>query len=704
MSARGESSNAPDGASALECALAQAHDSGPDDNGARDVAAILGDLGLDEDTAAAAVVHRLLGAGWAPEVDIETALGAPVMALVHALTRMQAIDEYSAASELATQPGQVDRLKNLLLTMASDVRVVVAMLAGRLHDMRHLREAPEHLRARTARETLDLYAPLASRLGIAQFKWELEDLAFRELEPEAYHSLAQQLAQRRTEREAYIEGVVTQIRDRLAEQGIRADVKGRVKHLYSIWRKMQQKDLGFEQVFDARATRVLVDDVAQCYTALGVVHTLWKHVAREFDDYIANPKRNGYQSLHTAVVGPKGRALEVQIRTREMHVNAEYGVAAHWRYKEGTSATEDDEATRLGWLTQMLDGRGGTDSDGDLFDRFNAELLDDRVFAVTPQGRILDLPAGATSLDFAYQVHTELGHRCRGAKVNGKMVPLTTPLRSGDKVEVLTTRNGTPSRDWLSPHLGYLATARARAKVRHWFKHRDHDKNVASGSEVFQRELRRLGVTSPDRERLLARFNHVSFEEFLAGIGCGDISGAQIASALQQDLPQRAVPIQTPPRARPPSRPARGLQIQGVGNLLTHMARCCQPLPGEEVVGFVTRGRGVTIHRRDCANVLRMDEERRQRLLEVTWARGETDTYGVNVLVRAHDRKGLLKDVTTVLTGEGVDITAMAMADTGRANLAEIRMTIQIADLEHLSRVLDRIGQLGNVFEARRTD
>jgi GTP pyrophosphokinase len=486
---------------------------------------------------------------------------------------------------------------------------------------------------------------------------------------------------------------------------VRAEVRGRVKHIHSIWGKMQRKELGFDQIFDVRAVRILVDDVAACYAALGVVHTLWKHVAQEFDDYIANPKSNRYQSLHTAVIGPDGKTVEAQIRTHQMHQHAEYGVAAHWRYKEGEGAGEQDPNARTGWLRQILEVKDESEGPRDFLDRFNAELFSDRVYAVTPQGQVLDLPAGATPLDFAYQVHTDLGHRCRGAKINGQMVPLTTLLRSGDQVEILTTRNGTPSRDWLSPHLGYLNTARARAKVRHWFKHRDHDKNVAAGQDTLQRELRRLGIASVDRERLLERFNYKRFEDLLAGIGCGDVSSAQLAGALQHTQPPAspAPPPAPAPRRTREARPVGGVQVNGVGNLLTQMARCCQPVPPDPIVGFITRGRGVTVHRRDCPNMLRLEGERRARLVDVSWPGTQADTYAVDIVVRAWDRQGLVRDVATVLSAERINIEAMDIRTETREQIAEIRMSVQVRDLTQLSRVLDLVSQLPNVFEARRT-
>ena len=668
------------------------------------VAGILHELRMDHETLAAALLHDVVEDTELDLTRLREEVGATVAFLVEGVTRMDAIDEYTAGVRAGDERQQVERLKKLLLAIASDVRVVLIKLADRLHDMRTLRHLDAEARQRIARETMEIYAPLAGRLGIAQFRWEMEDLAFRELDPRTYMSIARQLDERRSERESYVERVVASLERKLAEHSVRAEVRGRVKHIHSIWRKMQRKNLGFDQVFDVRAVRIIVDDVAACYAALGVVHTLWKHVAKEFDDYIANPKSNRYRSLHTAVIGPDGKTVEVQIRTHAMHQHAEYGVAAHWRYKESEAAAIPEPDARAGWLRQLLEVKDESEGPRDFLDRFNAELLSDRVYVVTPQGQVLDLPAGATPLDFAYQVHTDLGHRCRGAKLNGQMVPLTTVLRSGDQVEVLTTRNGTPSRDWLSAHLGYLSTSRARAKVRHWFKHRDHDKNVAAGQEILQRELRRLAIASVERDRLLARFNYPRFEDLLSGIGCGDVSSVQLAGALQHALPAAAPRLEPlpGPRRAPRVTPVTGVQVQGVGNLLTQMARCCQPVPPDPIVGFITRGRGVSVHRRDCANMLRVDGDRRARLVDVSWPEAPADSYAVDVLVRAWDRQGLVRDVASVLSSERINIEAMDTRVVAQRQTAEIRITLQVRDLTQLSRVLDLIGQLANVFEARR--
>jgi GTP pyrophosphokinase len=509
------------------------------------------------------------------------------------------------------------------------------------------------------------------------------------------------LAERRADREAYIEAVIARLSAALREAGVEAQVTGRPKHLHSIWRKMRAKNLALDQLFDLRAVRVLVTDVTACYSALGVAHTLWPHIPGEFDDYITKPKSNHYRSLHTAVIGPDGRTLEIQIRTDEMHAHAEYGVAAHWRYKEGAEREDRDEIAKIAWLRQLLEWRGDEDA-GDTLEPLDGELGADRVYVVTPRGEVLDLAAGATALDFAYHVHTDVGHRCRGAKANGVIVPLTRPLKSGEQIEVLTTRSGSPSRDWLNPDLGYLRTGRARAKVRQWFKQRDFDKNLADGQEVFSRALRRLGVQEPDRKALAERFKYPRFQDLLAAVGRGDVSVGQLAAALQQAGSAKSELPVAP--AAPTVRPARpgDVVIDGVGQLLTQLAQCCKPVRPEPIIGFITRGRGVSIHRRDCANMLRLEQDQRERVLEVSWGEATGGVYAVEVEVLAYDRQGLLRDVTQVVANEKLNVTELGSHEVERDQIARIFMRLEVRDLQQLSRVLDRIGQLSNVVEARR--
>jgi GTP pyrophosphokinase len=667
-----------------------------------DVAALLRELNLDHECLAAAILHSSLPFA---DVDLERVrdeFGAPVARLLGGLVKMDAIDEYRHAG---TAPGkdrkQLERVKSLLLAMVEDVRVVLIKLCECLVRMRRLRELEAEQRADLARASLDVYAPLASRLGIRQFKWELEDLALRELEPETYKLLASQLQSRRGDRERFIDKVVAELSEALADAGIDARVSGRPKHIYSIWRKMREKQLSFDQVYDLRAVRVLVDEVGDCYSALGVVHGLWLHIPKEFDDYITKPKSNRYQSLHTAVIGPGGRTLEVQIRTHEMHAHAEFGVAAHWRYKAGAQSRDADLQAKVDWLRQVLEWKEDGGESDDLLEQLNTELLSDRVYVVTPRGQIHDLPVGATPLDFAYQVHTDVGHRCRGAKVNGAMVQLTHSLKSGDQVEILTTRSAAPSRDWLNPNLGYLRTSRARAKVRHWFRQQNYEENLAQGLEIFNRELKRFGVTEPDRARLTERYNYKRFDDLLAGIGRGDVTAGQLASALQEALPEKPP---APPKAHPVPQRARdgGVRISGVGNLLTQIAGCCKPVPPEPILGFITRGRGVSIHRNDCPNVLRLGVEDRARVIDVAWEESGKDTYPVSLQLAAYDRAGLLRDITAVVANENVNVAALTSGFDAREQMTLVRLSVDVVDLDQLSRVMDRLSHLANVVEVRR--
>jgi len=679
---------------------------GPNDDGLRHARAtteILRGLNLDYECVTAAILHTRQQFSRHPAEDLGQSFGPAIARLVAGLAKMDAIDEYRhAATPSGKDRKQLERIKNLLLAMVEDVRVVLIKLAEYLVRMRALRELDAEHRSDMARASLDVYAPLASRLGIRQFKWELEDLALRELEPETYMRLAKQLQARRGDRERFIEQIVAQLSEELADAGIDARISGRPKHIYSIWRKMRDKQLSFDQVFDLRAVRILVDELGDCYSALGVVHGLWTHIPKEFDDYITNPKPNRYQSLHTAVIGPTGRTLEVQIRTHDMHAHAEFGVAAHWRYKSGAGRRDADLQAKVDWLRQVLEWKEHGEGGDDWLDQLNTELLADRVYVVTPRGQIHDLPVGATPLDFAYQVHTDVGHRCRGAKVNGTMVQLTHALHSGDQVEILTTRHAAPSRDWLNPHLGYLATTRARAKVRHWFRQQNYHENLSQGLEIFNRELKRFGVVEPDRAKLAARYNYKRFDDLLAGIGGGDVSPGQLAAALQAELPEKPPAPIHKLRQRPRALRDGDIRISGVGNLLTQIARCCKPVPPEPILGYITRGRGVTVHRSDCANVLRLRVEDRARVIDVAWEESGKDTYPVTLQLSAYDRAGLLRDITAVVANEEVNVAGLSSETRQREQMAHVRLTVEVADLAQLSRVMDRLTHLANVVEVRR--
>ncbi|MEN8109146.1 MAG: GTP diphosphokinase [Pseudomonadota bacterium] len=668
------------------------------------VAGILNELKLDYETLAAAMLHDVVEDTEVTLEQVRAEFGPVIARLVDGVTKMERIGEFQDKTHAGSREhAQAESLRKLLLAMAEDVRVVLIKLADRLHNMRTLQHLDAGRQRRIARETLDIYAPLANRLGIWQVKWELEDLSLRYLEPEVYQQLATQLAETRVERERYINKVVAILEEELTRAGIRAEISGRPKHINSIWRKMQRKHLDFEQIFDVRAVRVLVPEEKDCYAALGIVHGLWRHIPKEFDDYIANPKENLYRSLHTAVVGPEGRTLEIQIRTATMHQHAELGVAAHWRYKEGGHFDPGYEE-KIAWLRQLLEWKDEEHTATDFVDRFKTEAFQERVYALTPQGRIVDLPQGATPLDFAYAIHTEVGHRCRGAKVNGRIVTLTYELQNGDQVEILTTKQGTPSRDWLNTHLGYLKTSRARARVRQWFKRQDYEHNVSAGRGILEREMHRLGITGLAIEKLADHFKHKHVDDLLASLGRGDINTGQLAGAINELVPS-AETIEVEPTRVPRKKRQKspdGFKILGVGNLLTTTARCCHPVPNDPIVGYITRGRGVTIHRQDCGNILRLQGEDRDRLIEVEWGIPSEEGYLVDVFVEAYDRPGLLRDITALLANEKINLSGVNTGTDKQDGMARMNMTVEIRDIGQLSRVLSQIGQLPNVVEARR--
>lgn len=670
------------------------------------VAAILAELNMDVETLAAAILHDVVEDTDSTIREIDEIFGANVATLVEGVTKMDWITVISSGDEDKVAPKKASHAENqrkLLLAMAKDVRVVLIKLADRLHNMRTLKHLPEEKQVRIARETMDIYAPLANRLGIWQLKWELEDLAFRYTEPLRYKQIAKSLDERRVERERYINSVMDTLRGELEKAGISADVSGRPKHIYSIWKKMKRKGVGIHEIFDTRAVRILVDTVPQCYHALGIVHTLWPHIHREFDDYIATPKENRYQSIHTAVIGPQGRTLEIQIRTRDMHSHAELGVAAHWRYKEGGKGDSDYEQ-KIAWLRQVVQWKDEEANASDFIDRFKSEVFQDRIYVLTPGGDIVDLPQGATPLDFAYHIHSEVGHRCRGAKVDGRMVPLGYELKSGEQVEVLTAKHGGPSRDWLNPHLGYLTTSRARSHVRHWFKQQDYEQHVMDGRIILDRELGRLGASSIGFDKLASHFHMASNDDFMAAIGRSDINSAQIAGAVQQLWqPEPSSLVPKGPGRRRKSREPGDIHIHGVGNLLTHMARCCKPAPGDPVVGFITQGRGVTIHRRDCPNVLKFDAVKRKRLIEVEWSdRQEEEVYPVDIRLQAVDREGLLRDITSLLAADRINVLRVSTYTDKKDYVANMELTIEISNTQQLSRILSRIEQLPNVLQVKR--
>jgi GTP pyrophosphokinase len=628
--------------------------------------------------------------------------GEEVAALAGGVEKLYRLRLLTRAS--AEQQNEI--LRKMVLGMVEDIRVVLIRLASRTQTLRYFSKIESEEKASYARETLDIYSPLANRLGVWQLKWELEDLSFRFLEPDLYKRIAAMLDERRQERERYIGDAISALKNEMEKIGIRAEVTGRPKHIYSIWNKMRAKQLDFSELYDVRALRVIVPEVKDCYGALGVVHNLWAPIAREFDDYISRPKGNLYQSLHTAVIGPDGRTLEVQIRTEEMHRQAEFGVAAHWRYKEKddrkSAKPENAFDGKIAWLRQLLAWR---DEVADWSQTTRAAKLDDTIYVVTPQGRVIDLPKGATPVDFAYALHTDLGHRCRGARVDGHMAPLDTPLESGQRVEVIAAKSGGPSRDWLNPELGFLRSHRARAKVRQWFNARAHAETVARGRAVVEKEQRREGAANAGLDELARRLGFAKPDELFFAVARDEVSLRQLQVALRESKGSGFAKETTPKEKAKPHRKTTsdkgGVLIVGVDRLMTQLARCCKPLPPDPVRGFVTRGKGISVHREDCASLQRLAERSPERLIEAGWGKSrEGESYPVDVLVTAADRRGLLRDIGEALAREKINVTGTR--SQSRDEIATMRFVLEVSNVTHLRRALAAIRDVRGVIRVAR--
>jgi GTP pyrophosphokinase len=669
---------------------------------------ILVRLRMDAETLIAALLNGCLSRPEITATQIEDQFGPGIARMIGDLARIDQIANVDAVIADKDQHEHEENLRRLLLGIAEDVRVVLVVLAERVHLMRSIKNLEEQRRRKIAKDTQRVYAPLANRLGIWQVKWELEDLSLRYLEPDEYKRIAKLLDGRRAERERFIADVIATLEGKFTEAGIRADISGRPKHIYSIWHKMQRKNVDIEQIFDLRAVRVLVKDIASCYAALGIVHGLWKHIPNEFDDYIATPKGNMYRSLHTAVVGPEDKPLEVQIRTWNMHRHAEFGVAAHWAYKE--SKQHDAEfQRRVVLMRNWLELKNEGDEGGDFVERFKSEFEPVHIYVLTPHSKVVELPMGATALDFAYAIHSEVGNRCRGAKVDGSIVPLNQPLSSGQSVEILTQKNATPSRDWLSPHNGYLKTAKARNRVRQWFKLQDFDRYLDEGRSMFEKELARLQIEErPQLDQLARRYNFHRGEDLIAAIGRGELPVGQVARQVGE--PKAEEPKEPPAKPKTPApdkrRAARGqaeVVVDGVEDLMTHMAQCCKPVPYDKVVGFVTRGRGVTVHRRDCNNVRKLPDAEKARLIDVRWADQPVDAaYPVDLLVIAADRKGLLRDISSVFSDEEIDVLGVHTVSDRATDRATMRFTVEVKDIGQLEHMQVKLNQLPDVLDVRR--
>ena len=609
---------------------------------------------------------------------------------------------------LPASTGQsAEGLRRMLLTLIRDVRVVLIALSWQLVKLRRAKHQHEDSAA-LAREVMLIHAPLANRLGVWQLKWELEDLAFRFDKPGDYQRTAKLVDERRTDREIFIRSFIKRLGSGIADAGINAEVKGRPKHIYSIWKKMERKGLDFHELFDVRAVRVLVDDIPACYSVLGLVHTFWQPIPGEFDDYISMPKGNSYQSLHTAVVGPGGKVVEVQIRTHQMNDHAELGVASHWRYKEG-GPNDPAFDNKIAMMRQLLESGDEKLDDVSLLESFKAAAFEDRIYVLTPQSKVIGLALGSTVLDFAYHVHTEVGHRCQGAKVNGRIVPLTHRLQTGNRVEILTGKHPKPSRDWLNPRLGFIRGARARAKARQWFRRESHAENLHQGKELVEADLKRLGLSSADLVNVPQRFNFNSVDDLCAAVGNGDLTVSQVVHAVERDrvkdveLTPEDLVTRTPKRRRKQENSeVSDITIEGVGNLMTTMARCCQPVPGDPVCGYITRGRGVTVHRDDCTNVLRWVREDNPRLIQVCWRRKVDAGYPVNLLLRAYNRRELIRDISSMMATSEVTVTEINSRVDEKSEEVNIRLQVTVKDYQQLSDLLNRLNTIPNVFEARR--
>jgi len=671
-----------------------------------DIAHLLADLHVDSDCLVAGILYRAVREDRLTLAQLEPQFGSQVMELLRGVLRMAAtsnLNRQSATPVLGQADGQKDNIRKMLISLVDDVRVALIKLAERTCAIRAVKN-DDVRRENVAQEVFDVYAPLAHRLGIGQLRWELEDLSFRYIYADAYRKIAKLLDGKKLERDRFIARVKIELGQVLRGEGFNFEIDGRAKNIYSIWRKMQHKGIGFSQVLDIRAVRILVPEIKDCYATLGLMHGLWRNIPNEFDDYIANPKENGYRSLHTALIGPEGKVLEIQIRTHEMHEEAELGVCAHWRYKGADSnrgGLANTYEEKIAWLRQVLDWHEETGDARGVAEQFSFDVAQDRVYVFTPHGDVVNLALGATPLDFAYHVHTEVGHRCRGAKVNGSIVPLTYILKTGERVEVLLNKEGVPKRDWLQSGLGFLRTSRARAKVQHWFKAQTREDNVDAGRHLLEREFKRLALTSIDYKRVAKKVQISTVDDMYAAVGSGDLSSSQVLNAAQGLVEARPEPLLKLKRvgARSYRNPVR---VQGVGNLLTQMAGCCKPLPGDGICGFITQGRGVSVHREDCSRIIKLQSTAPERIVDVTWGDAPRAGYQVDVAIEAYDRQGLLRDITELFANARINVLSINTNTNKKSHTATMRLTVEVPDLGFLGKLLQRINRLNNVISAVR--
>ncbi len=678
------------------------------------MAVIIAGLKLDVESRIAAVLFAIPSQDENGVLHIEQKFGKSAADLVHGISRLNrlrpiskgfvAVDIEAGESNPGETRAQVEVLRKMLLAMVEDIRVVLLRLASRTQTLRFYAAKPDDLRVQVARETLELYSPLANRLGVWELKWELEDLSFRFIHPDIYKDIARQLDEKRSEREGFINDAVEKVRAELQESGVfNAEIYGRPKHIYSIWNKMRKKDVDFSEVYDVRALRIIVDDVKDCYTALGIVHNLWAPISKEFDDYISNPKGNHYRSLHTAVHCLDGRSLEIQIRTWDMHKHAELGVAAHWRYKEGTKAPGADAYDeKIAWLRQLLTWKNEVVDSSDWISHYKQAALDETIYVMTPQGRVVDLPSGSTAVDFAYRVHTDLGHRCRGAKVDGHLLPLNTPLETGQQVEIVTAKLGGPSRDWLNPALGYIHTKSARIKVRAWFSNLALEDTLVEGRALVAKELQRSGQSGSNIEELARKLDFAKADDLYIAAARGELNQRQFQSVARgsEGSTELLVPDSVPTKARRPVEGNQGILIVGVDKLLTQLARCCKPAPPDVIDGFITRGKGISIHRSDCSNFANLAALHPERVIETGWGTETTGVFACDIIVDAHDRQGLLRDISEIFTREKLNV--VGVNTQSKQGSAHMSFTVEITNLRQLQRTLTLIHDIEGVVGVRR--
>lgn len=678
--------------------LCQTCDNSERQNTAIEMVEILVELNLDADSLATAYLTPYYLNDVVSIDAVEEHLGNHVAVLLTGVSQMATI---STLAHQGNGTVQVDNIRRMLLAMVEDVRAVVIKLAEQVCHLRNVKDAAEEERVVAAKETADIFAPLANRLGIGQLKWELEDLAFRYLHPDIYKNIAKQLDDKRLAREAYMVDMVEQVKQRLHEAGIKAEVYGRPKHIYSIYKKMAKKNYEFDQLFDIRAMRIVVERLQDCYGALGIVHTNWRHLNKEFDDYVATPKQNGYQSIHTVVFGPEGKTVEIQIRTHDMHQDAELGVAAHWMYKEGAlPGRGSGYEQKISWLRKLLQWQEEVVDGSDLAQELKNQVVEDRVYVFTPRGDIFDLPLGATPLDFAYYIHSNVGHRCIGAKIFGKIVPFTHQLSTGDQVEILTQKQPNPSRDWLNPSLGYIKSSRARAKIHHWFKQLDRDKNLSAGKEILDNELQKLELTYKDLDPAIKRFNFREVDDLMVAIGAGDIRLNQMLNFITDRTEHEPVI-----RFKSPSKVTgdkNGIVVDGVGSLMSHVARCCRPVPGDEIIGYITQGRGIAVHREDCDSFSNLKNKHPERVISVSWSDDISSSYALTIRIEASDRSGLIRDISSALANEKVNVLNMNVNTVDSTQTAIFVMQIEVHDLQGTNKVLSKLHQIEGVHSAKR--